>query len=311
MSAEELLRDRYEVLHRLGAGTGGAVYKAVQRSTGQTVAVKLLSLDHIPKEAHERPIERFRREIAFYSRLNHPDIVRLLDSGELRDGTHFAVFEYIPGQTLAQLLNEAGALTVQRARSLMMQLLPPLAHAHAHGIFHRDLKPSNVMVSADGTRDRVKILDFGISIAVGREDDEVRRLTMSHEWVGTPTYAAPEQLRGEPPGARSDLYAWGLIFSSASPERPSSSEARCPRSSRSTCCPNRIRCRNRCGIIGWERCWDACWRRMPRAGPAMPTRCWACSRPSPPTISRINKDTCETRPRIWRARGPARSRPTP
>jgi TOMM system kinase/cyclase fusion protein len=212
MSAKELLAGRYEILHALGAGSGGEVYKALQRSTGQTVAIKLLNLEELEGDQRARRIERFRREIAFCSQLYHPDIVRLLDSGELDGDAHYAVFEFIPGMTLARLVSDAGMLTVQRARNVMSQLLPPLAYAHAKGIFHRDLKPTNIMVTTVGARDRLKILDFGISIAVGQEQEALARLTLSHEWVGTPTYAAPEQLRGEPPGAKSDLYAWGLIF---------------------------------------------------------------------------------------------------
>ena len=222
MTPEELLRDKYQLIHRLGGGGGGPVYKALQVSTGQTVVVKLLSLDEGRLgeargdegrvDVNDRRLERFRREVAFCSQLYHPDIVRLLDSGDLPQRLHFAVFEFIPGLTLAQLLGEQGALPVQRARKLMMQLLPPLAYAHGKGIFHRDLKPSNLMITEDAGRDRLKILDFGISIATQRDYPERDRLTLSHEWVGTPTYAAPEQLRGEPVEAGCDLYAWGLIF---------------------------------------------------------------------------------------------------
>jgi TOMM system kinase/cyclase fusion protein len=212
MSRDELFAGRYEILSELGSGAGGAVYEARQVSTGQTVAIKLLTLDALDEGQRTRRVERFRREITFCSQLYHPDIVRLLDSGQVDDGRHFAVFEFIPGSTLARLLTDAGMLGVQRACNVMANLLPPLAYAHAKGIFHRDLKPSNIMVTTDGARDRLKILDFGISIAAEQEHDELARLTLSHEWVGTPTYASPEQLRGEPAGAKSDLYAWGLIF---------------------------------------------------------------------------------------------------
>src|SRR5690348_16443640 len=115
MAPEELLKDRYQLLHRLGEGSGGLVYKARQISTGQTVAVKVLRLDDAPNELNERRLERFRREVAFCSNLSHPDIVRILDSGDLNDSLHFAVFEFIPGVTLAELLSEQGALPVRRA----------------------------------------------------------------------------------------------------------------------------------------------------------------------------------------------------
>jgi len=211
--ADELSRVGYDVQHSLGAGAGGQVYKALQRSTGQAVAIKVMTLGHLDPAMEARRLERFRREIGFCSTLYHPDIVRLLDSGELGDGSRFAVFEFIPGRTLAELLRDEGTLKVQRARGLMTQMLAPLAYAHANGIAHRDLKPGNVMVTTDSCRDRLKILDFGISISVNPNDEvELARLTQSHEWLGTPLYAAPEQLRGAPTGAKSDLYAWALIF---------------------------------------------------------------------------------------------------
>jgi TOMM system kinase/cyclase fusion protein len=211
-SAVELLHERYRVLQALGVGSGGEVWKAVQVSTGQSVAIKVLSVQDLEPNVQARRLERFRREIMICSRFYHPDIVRLIDYGELDACTHFAAFEYVPGTTLAELLEEQGMLTVQRARSLMIQLLPALAYAHAKGIAHRDLKPGNIMVTSDGMRDRVKILDFGISVATGQYDSDLARLTLSNEWVGTPTYAAPEQHRGEAVGPKSDLYAWGLIF---------------------------------------------------------------------------------------------------
>lgn len=212
-ATESLLRVGYEVQHVIGAGSGGQVFKACQRSTGQAVAIKLLTMGELEPVQRARRVERFRREIAFCSSLYHPDIVRLLDSGELEDGTRFAVFEFIPGRTLADLLRDEGMLKVQRARLLMGQALPPLAYAHGLNIAHRDLKPGNVMVTSDAGRDRLKILDFGISVSTsGCNQPDLARLTQSHEWVGTPLYAAPEQLRGEAVGARSDLYAWALMF---------------------------------------------------------------------------------------------------
>ncbi len=209
-SLARALDGKYRVLEPLGAGASGQVHRALQVSTGQTVAIKVLSVGEFEPAVAERRMERFRREIAICSTLYHPDIVRLLDSGELDEATHYAVFEYIPGTTLAELLRAEGMLSVKRAKRLMTQLLAPLAYAHANGITHRDLKPSNVMVTSDSPGERVKILDFGISVAMAAQG--LTRLTQSHEWVGTPAYAAPEQLRGEPANAKSDLYAWGLIF---------------------------------------------------------------------------------------------------
>ena len=204
------LDGKYRVLEPLGTGGGGQVYKALQLSTGQTVAIKVLSVVESEPDVAVRRMERFRREIAICSTLYHPDIVRLLDSGELDPETLYAVFEYIPGMTLAELLGADGMLTLKRAKRLMLQLLAPLSYAHMNGIAHRDLKPSNVMVTNDGVSERIKILDFGISVVTAQQ--ALTRLTQSHEWVGTPAYAAPEQLRGERADAKSDLYAWGLML---------------------------------------------------------------------------------------------------
>src|ERR1700722_14753046 len=100
MAAKEMLAGRYEIVHAVGAGSSGEVYKAIQVSTGQTVAIKLLTLDALDAEQRARRVERFRREIGFCSQLYHPDVVRLLDSGQLDGDVHFAVFEFIPGITL-------------------------------------------------------------------------------------------------------------------------------------------------------------------------------------------------------------------
>lgn len=203
----------YELTEQLGRGGFGTVLRARQQSTGQSVAVKMLRLDDMNEQERIRKIERFERETRLCADLHHPNIVRLLDKGRTEDHHLFAVFEYVPGETLRDLLLREGALSAMKTGELMGQVLDGLTCAHERGIVHRDLKPANIMITPAGTRQHVKILDFGIGTFVpGARKSDYLSLTLSRETVGTPSYSAPEQLRGEPPTVKSDLYAWGLVF---------------------------------------------------------------------------------------------------
>ncbi|KGS07653.1 TOMM system kinase/cyclase fusion protein [Burkholderia sp. ABCPW 111] len=204
---------RYRLGAVLGEGGAGRVHEAVRLDTSQRVAVKLLRED-APRGARERTRlrARFRREMALCARLSHPNIVALLDSGETADGVLFAVFEHVAGRTLRALLAADGALPAEATGALMAQVLDGLAHAHANGVVHRDLKPQNVMVTTRDGEPCAKILDFGIGALLpdAHAGDELT-LTATTEVLGSPQYCAPEQLRGEPPTAKSDFYAWGLM----------------------------------------------------------------------------------------------------
>lgn len=204
----------YELMHPLGEGASGVVYQARQRSTGQSVAVKLLrTADGSQGEGRDRLEARFAREMQLCAQLHHPHIVRLLDQGRSLAGQLYAVFEFVPGATLGDLILRQGALSAPLAGDLMLQVLDALATAHAAGIVHRDLKPMNIMASWSGTRLHAKVLDFGLGvIAPVLGQSAARDLTLSSEILGTPRYCAPEQLRGSPPTVKSDLYAWGLTL---------------------------------------------------------------------------------------------------
>jgi class 3 adenylate cyclase len=208
-----LFEDRYEVLGELGSGSYGRVYQAKQLSTGKAVALKLLSPREGMASSSGREAERFHRETQIGATLSHTNIVELIDKGETQDGQLYAVFVYIAGETLEQTLANEGPLEVRESLRLMTQTLDALACAHARGIVHRDLKPSNIMLSGTGVRRNALVLDFGLGgVIEGRRRKEWQTLTQSREFLGTPLYAAPEQLAGESPTERSDLYAWGLIF---------------------------------------------------------------------------------------------------
>ena len=206
-----VLADRYRLHDVLGHGGFGTVYKATQLTTGQHVAVKIL---HPPPGSDPRRMAqraaRFRREMELCGRLHHPNIVRFIDTGTLDSGEQFAVFEYVPGRTLADVLRDDGPLAPAETRYLMAQVLDALSCAHAAGVVHRDIKPGNIMIVASGGRRNAVVLDFGIGTYADDSEDRTK-LTASGEWLGSPSYSAPEQIAGRAPDRRSDLYSWGLV----------------------------------------------------------------------------------------------------
>lgn len=214
--------DAYQLLRVLGEGGSGTVYEALQKNTGKTVALKVLRAAGQHSGEQLRRIEaRFERETQLGAQLHHPHIVALLDKGKSAAGQHYAVFEYVPGETLKHYLVRTGALAAAEAGDLMGQVLDALACAHAQGITHRDLKPQNIMLTATGTRQHVKILDFGIAAFVQEQQPaDYRQLTMTSEMLCSPSYSAPEHLRGEAPTVKIDLYAWGLLFIECLTGRP-------------------------------------------------------------------------------------------
>lgn len=222
LSTGSILQARYEVMAVLGTGGFGVVYKARQLATGQPVAIKVMRpLDDEAPLKRDKRVARFRREMEMCARLHHPNIVGLVDSGQLDDGRLFTVFEFVPGQTLESVIASEGPLHPREARHLMLQVLDALSCAHGQGVVHRDLKPANVMIISTGTRRNAQVLDFGVgALAEESQGAEYTKLTSAHEWLGTPHYTAPEQVRGYPPTTQSDLYAWGLVYLECLTGRP-------------------------------------------------------------------------------------------
>jgi len=201
--------DRYEIIAKLGEGGFGQVFRARQLVTHHEVAIKVLRGLHSANQSH---IARFQREMQLCAQLYHPHIVRLIDSGRVEPELLYTVFEYVPGQTLTDVLANERVLSSWEATQLMLQVLDALACAHNRGVIHRDLKPQNIMVTSTGVRRNALVLDFGLGTLPSENQEDLAKITKTQEVLGTPTYAAPEQLRGEPVTARSDLYSWGLIF---------------------------------------------------------------------------------------------------
>ena len=183
---------RFQLVGILGEGAQGTVYLADDAHLGRQVAIKTLNLG--PTDRHATVL-RLAQEARNVSRLSHPHIVTLYDAGE-SDGEPYLVFEYVPGETLARVLERESRLPLNRAVTITIQILEGVACAHEHKVLHRDLKPGNIIFDAAG---RARIADFGISTSLSAVTGE--------GFAGTPLYAAPEYVaRGEflP---QSDLYA--------------------------------------------------------------------------------------------------------
>lgn len=190
----------YRVVERLGEGGMGAVYRAVDVMLDREVAVKVLKPELVRTPGL---IERFRLEAIALARLNHPRIATL--HGLERHGDLLLmVMEYVRGDTLEAVVRRSGRIAWPRACALCAGVLEALDHAHDKGVVHRDIKPANVMLAASGA---VKVMDFGIARLAGQS----RQTKVGHA-VGTPTYMAPEQLRGEEVDGRTDLYAVGAVL---------------------------------------------------------------------------------------------------
>ena len=208
------LLKNYTIHHEIGEGSNGCIYKATQLTTGQTVAIKTLKYkDQIDEQGKKQQMDRFEHEARLCAGINHPNIVKIIDRGLADKHQPYAVFEYVEGQSLREYILQNKSLKAKEAGLLMGQVLEALVSAHKMGIVHRDLKPHNIMVSDLGTKKHIKILDFGISAFAHKPAYAHAALSeLPPDFQGTPAYCAPEQLRGEPPTIKSDLYAWGLIF---------------------------------------------------------------------------------------------------
>ncbi|HET9450446.1 MAG TPA: serine/threonine-protein kinase, partial [Aggregicoccus sp.] len=188
----------------------GKVYRARQFALDKPVVLKVLRQSLL---SDERTVARFQREARAASRLNHPNSINVLDFGQAEDGAFFIAMEYVAGKDLHQVLCSEWPLPEPRVVHLVAQVLSALGDAHLAGVIHRDLKPENIMVEQRrNAPDFVKVLDFGIAKIQDGGDSEGPALTRAGFVCGTPEYMSPEQARGAPLDARSDLYAVGVIL---------------------------------------------------------------------------------------------------
>ncbi|MBK9261349.1 MAG: serine/threonine protein kinase [Polyangiaceae bacterium] len=191
-----VLAGRYEIVAKLGHGGMGAVFRAHDRELGEDVALKVI----LPERVRDPGVlDRFRREVKLARKIAHPNVCRVFDMGE-EGNLRFLTMEFIAGKSLRELLAN-GPLEPTRALVILHQIIEGVAAAHAQGVVHRDLKPDNVMIRDGG---QAVVADFGLARTPTGN-------TAASNFAGTPAYMSPEQLRGEPLDARSDIFALGIV----------------------------------------------------------------------------------------------------
>src|SRR4051794_13808399 len=195
-----LLRGRYRLEERIGAGGMSTVYRAFDETLERWVAIKVL---HQTLADDPVQLERFRREARTVARLSHPSVVTVIDAGG-GDGHPFIVFEYVDGDTLKALIRRVGPLPVVDAVAYAVEIGRGLIAAHSERLVHRDVKPQNVLIDPDGS---AKVTDFGISRSLDSDG-----LTATGRVLGTTDYVAPEQALGEDVTEQSDVYSLGICL---------------------------------------------------------------------------------------------------
>ena len=192
---EKILAGRYVLVEQIGIGGMAIVYRAIDRNTGHSVAVKVLKPE-FNRDAEF--VSRFQREAEAASKMTHHNIVNLLDVG--MDGENrYLIMEYVKGQTLKEVIQEKGRLSAPVAVQITIRILSALQHAHQNGIIHRDIKPQNILVHADG---HIKVADFGIARMANSST-----LTRGDSVMGSVHYFSPEQAQGKGTDVTSDLYS--------------------------------------------------------------------------------------------------------
>ena len=198
---QALLRiNGYDSLEQIAVGGMAVVYRARKLSIKKTVAIKVL-LPHLAADA--RFIARFQQEAETAARIQHDNIVNVIDSGR-SDGAYYIIMEYYDGLTVEELLSIQSRLPLDVALSIVLNTCYGLEAAHAQHLVHRDIKPANIILTRQGG---VKVADFGLAKAV----DKINLVTQAGKVVGTPAYMSPEQTRGEAVSTVSDIFSLGVV----------------------------------------------------------------------------------------------------
>jgi predicted Ser/Thr protein kinase len=207
MDVPQFIAGRFRIECEIGRGGMGTVYRATHLGLERPVAVKIIKQEF----ASDRDVaDRFLREARTMARLRHRHAAMIFDAGNLPDGRHFIIMEFVEGTTLSEALSRDGRFSPERAVKIAIQICDVLEEAHQLGIIHRDLKPSNIMLNERG----VCVLDFGVAkvLVNSAESTATHATTGSGQLVGTPRYMSPEQCLGQRVGARSDLYSLGVVL---------------------------------------------------------------------------------------------------
>jgi len=193
--------DHYRLENVVASSGMAVIFRATELATGRLVAVKI---PHAEVQSDPVLLERFQRELEIGMQLDHPGVIKVLDSG--KSGQTYMAMQWLEGHLLRQILAGQGRLPANRAVRIALQICDCLEHIHGRRIVHRDLKPENIMVDS---QDRITIIDFGIA-----EKTRSRRLTFGQlsDVTGTPEYISPEQVQGNWGDARSDIYALGIML---------------------------------------------------------------------------------------------------
>jgi predicted Ser/Thr protein kinase len=197
----------YRIESVAGRGGMGVVYRARQIALDRAVALKLIAPELARDDAFRA---RFARESRIAASLDHPNVIPVYEAGE--DGDRlFIAMRFVEGTDLGRMIDEGGAVEPRLAAELVAQAASALDAAHARGLVHRDVKPANLLVAGDAARPHVYLTDFGLA----RRDGSSTALTTTGQWMGTPDYAAPEQIDGDEVDARTDVYALGCVLFTA------------------------------------------------------------------------------------------------
>jgi predicted ATPase len=214
VDSEVVVRRRYRIGELLGEGGMGAVFRALDLGTQEVVAIKSLKSTSLADDNAD--IERFLREGEALRLLNHPNIVKLLDTFQ-DAGQHYLVMELVEGGSLESMLRGGARVPIERVLALGLDISDALSRAHRLGIVHRDIKPANVLLAPDGTP---RLSDFGVAHIAGKA-----QLSASNAVIGTLDYLSPEALLGEPVDAGADIWAFGvLLFELIAGRRPFAAE---------------------------------------------------------------------------------------